>query len=236
MFEQTVNESVFDKGIFKAVFFGGVPGAGKSYVLDKITDGNLQPRIVNFDKYAEFLAKSRGIKDAGEISQYLIDKSKQMTKNQLALYINSMLPLFVDTTSNKPQRALSRDGILKSFGYDTAMVWINTSLDTALRRARERDRSVPENFIRDVHKSAKENLHYYRTHFRLFVEVNNDDGELTDDVILKAYQSTRSFFMSDIDNPVGRRSKSLAEDSTGYLVPKVYPSIEHIRKKVSNWY
>jgi len=34
-------ESVNDRGIFKAVFFAGIPGAGKSYVLNKISDGGI---------------------------------------------------------------------------------------------------------------------------------------------------------------------------------------------------
>jgi len=50
-----INESINDKGILKSVFMGGTPGAGKSYVLKKITDGNVNPRIVNTDTWTEFL-------------------------------------------------------------------------------------------------------------------------------------------------------------------------------------
>lgn len=234
---EIINESVYDKGIFKAVFFAGLPGAGKSYTIDKITDGNIQPHIVNFDKYAEFLGNKLGIIDVGGVvDKTFIDTTKQMTINQLALYVNSMLPLFVDSTSNKINRAVYRDGLLKSFGYDTAMVWVETSLDTAIQRVQQRDRSVPESFIRSVHDSLAENKKYYMKHYSTFVEVQNDGGELTNEAILAAYRKVSGFFRGEIENPIGRRNKETAENSSGYMTPEIYNDISEIKSKLTNWY
>jgi hypothetical protein len=46
---QELNESINDKGIFKAVFMSGSSASGKSYVISKITSGQIQPRMVNSD-------------------------------------------------------------------------------------------------------------------------------------------------------------------------------------------
>jgi len=232
-----MNESVYDKGLFKAVFFGGLPGAGKSYTIQNISDGNIEPRIVNFDKYAEFLGKQLDIKDVGGyVDKTFIDRTKRMTINQLSLYVNGMLPLFVDSTSNKINRAVYRDGLLKMFGYDTAMVWVNTSLETAIKRIQKRDRSVPIPFVKAVFKNMEENKAYYKSHFEMFVEVNNDEGELTDKVITDAYKKVSGFFKTEVGNPTGRRNYQAAKASSGYLVPQVYRDINKIKSKLVNWY
>lgn len=235
--QQSINESIYDKGIFKAIFFSGLPGAGKSYTISKITDGNIQPRIVNFDKYAEFIGKKYNIKDVGTEEFPFIDQSKMMTISQLSMYINSMLPLFIDTTSNKINRTLMRDGILKSFGYDTGMIWINTSIEVAIERMKKRDRSVPINFIKMVYKKQNENIEYYKNHFRdMFIEIHNSEGELTNSTILSAYRKVSSFFNSEVNNPIGKRYYKKSYDSTGYLIPNSFKSLGEIKSRLSNWY
>lgn len=56
-----LTESINDKGIFKAIFMAGTPGAGKSYVINKINDGKIQPRIVNTDKLTEYFGKGENV-------------------------------------------------------------------------------------------------------------------------------------------------------------------------------
>ena len=56
-----ITEGINDKGIFKAVFMVGFPGAGKSFVITKIKSGEVEPRIVNTDKTIEFMSKTLGI-------------------------------------------------------------------------------------------------------------------------------------------------------------------------------
>lgn len=241
LLETNLDESVYDKGIFKAVFFSGLPGSGKSYTISKITDGTIEPRIVNTDRYTEYVAKKIGLNTSmryvGElVDQYLIDKTENVTISQLSGYINSMLPLFVDSTSNKINRTLYREGVLSSFGYDTAMVYVKTSLETAVKRMQQRDRYVPIPFIKEVYKSMRENVEFYRNRFKIFLEVNNEEGELNDEALLKTYKTISSFFKDDIKNPIGRNNKKEAEETSGYLTPSVYSSISEIKSKLINWY
>lgn len=226
-------ESVNDRGIFKAVFFAGIPGAGKSYVLNKISDGGIMPRVVNTDIYTEYLSKKFGRDISGEFDVH-VDVIKKVTVNQLSGYVNGALPLFVDGTSNSASSLFKREGILKSFGYDTGMVYIDTDLDVAIERSKERDRKVPEEFIRKVYESLSKNREYYKNHFEFFVEVKNSDGELTDKVVMDAYKKVRGFYSSDIQNPIGIESKNKMVN--GYLVPSVYRDISSIVRVVRGWY
>jgi len=237
--EGIITESIYDKGVYKCIFFAGIPGSGKSYTSQKILGGTISPRVVNFDKYAEFIGKTKMSKDydVGRNDFPFIDKTKIMTVKQLALYINGMLPLMVDSTSNKMNRVLMRNGILKQFGYDTGMVWINTDLNKALERIKQRNRSVPEEYVKDVHESLKQNIPYYKNEFNnFFIEINNNDGELNDMVLKAASKKCDSFFGSPINNPIGVRNIEIAKKTSGYLTPNIYRSIGDIEHRISNWY
>ena len=89
-----VVEGINDKGIFKAVFLAGHPGAGKTTVLNKVKSGSIEPRWVNTDKVFP-LFKEWWSTDWPKIS----NKVTTINKNQLTVYINSMLPLAIDGTA-----------------------------------------------------------------------------------------------------------------------------------------
>lgn len=215
-------ESINDKAIFKAVFLTGNPGAGKSYTLSKISDGSIMPRIVNSDKFGEHYGYS--------------DNTKQLVRNSLKNYLNGMLPLFVDGTSSDISNVYSRKGILESLGYDTGMIFINTSLETSLERNEQRKRQVPEDFLKRAHERIEENKEYYKKTFGYFYEINNDIGELTDEVIINAYKSVKGFYNSNIQNPIGLRYyEEMISNNMKYLTDGIITDKE-LEKKLTIWY
>jgi len=227
-FLRYLTEGIEDKGIFKAVFLAGHPGAGKSYTLDKIKSGQIEPRIVNTDKFHEHYKNA----DWANIG----DKVRKLTKSQLKLYLNSMLPLAVDGTSGSIPAMLRRRGLLESMGYDTAMVFVNTDLETAIRRVQARDRKVPEEFIRESFKKVNENKKFYRSKFDTFIEVDNNDGELNNSVIKHAFNFLTSFYNAPVKNLIGkRRIKKMKANTWKYLDPNVM-AMDEIKKIVSVWY
>lgn len=234
---QSLQESINDKGKFKAIFVTGVPGAGKSYTIANITDGQIPVRVVNSDKAYEFLGR-KGATDITDASQW--DKVSQQVKvtstNMLVQYVNSMLPLFVDSTSSSPANLLRRKGILESMGYDCALVWIDTDVETAVKRAAGREREVPEDFIRKTHAEAERVGEYLMGQFDFRMKLNNNDGELTEEVIKRAYNSARSFFLGELQNPIGQRNlQEVAEAGEKNLSPTVY-AIEDIQHIMQGWY
>lgn len=236
-FKNYIEESINDKGLFKAVFLGGIPGGGKSYTLSKINNAEVQPRMVSIDKVHEFVAKRRGINinDYTTFNQIAGDL-KSTFREKTALYINSMLPLWVDSTSTNLKDTLRRIGILEYFGYDVAMLWVNTDLDIAIARAKQREREVPEDFIRKTAALAEENKKYYQQKIPNFFEANNNEGELNNAAILKLFKSTTKFFLSPIQNPVGSRNLAhLRANSQGYLIPSIY-SKDDLQRAILSWY
>lgn len=234
-FKESLTESINDKGILKAVFMAGHPGSGKSYVISKIKAGGIEPRIITADTWTEFL-KVGSNKDWNEFKS----KIKRLTTEQMVLHINSMLPLFIDGTSANSTRIFVRDAILDKFGYDSMMIWVNTSLKTALKRAEEREkkigRHVDPEFIKQAYDTVNKLKPIYKSHFKTFIEVNNDEGELTDKAILKAFRKTTGFFSSPVKSKKGNKIiDEMKDNGWKYLTDGIMDKNE-IKSSLDLWF
>jgi len=150
----------------------------------------------------------------------------------LVNYLNGMLPLFVDGTSANPSAAMRRAGIAESLGYDTAMIWVNISFETALERISKRERKVDTEFVRHVYETIAGNKELYRSKFGAnFIEVDNNSDNFNA-MESRVYNATNKFFLSPVKNVIGQR---LIDQGEKYLVPNVYDA-DYIKKVVSIWY
>jgi predicted kinase len=230
-FKQYINESINDKGILKACFMAGQPGAGKTFVINKITGGSVQPKVINTDTWAEFY-KAYGDKEWDKYG----NKIKTLTKNQLSLYLNSMLPLWVDGTSSLPNAVVRRRGIVESIGYDTAFIWVDTSLETAIERQQLRDRKVNPDEITKIYNNIQPLKDYYKHHFRNFIVIDNNKGEFTDSVVLGAYRKMSGWFTEPLKNPIGTMLVDrMTEKGDKYLTDSEY-TMPQLKNLVEGWY
>lgn len=238
-FRDFLRESANDKGAFKAVFVIGIPGAGKSYTVKKLS-GVVSPRVVNTDRVAEYISSKTGTPITSQTWGSFEDRSLHLTKVSLTNYLNGVLPLFIDGTSNNISNLLHRIGILESLGYDVGVVYVKTSLETAIKRTQERaekiGRFVDEDFIRSVYKKTEDNANFLRTKAAVFKQVDNDSMELDNDTMHKAFVGVQNFFASPISNPIGKRfMEQMKQDKDPYLVPNII-SKEVLDKKIEGWY
>jgi predicted kinase len=239
-FRQFLDESINDKGALKAIFVVGIPGAGKSYTVGKL-GGAISPRVVNTDRAAEHLSKKLGVTVSADTwNEVFKDSAHRVSRGALANYLNGVLPLFIDGTSNDASNILHRAGILESLGYDVGMVFIDTPLELAKARVAERakkiNREVSLDFLEKVHAQSAENRAFFKGKFPFYVEVKNGEGELTDEVLLKAFKKVAAFFDAPVQNPVGKRAlEAMREKGEKYLVPGRF-SKEELDKKVEGWY
>lgn len=239
-FKQFLNESINDKGIFKAIFVIGIPGSGKSYTSKSLA-GSISPRLVNTDKATEYLAfRNQTAIDSKSWKAMYKDDALRITKASLSQYLNGMLPLMIDGTSNDASNLLHRMGILESLGYDVGIVYVNTPLNIALKRVEERNattnRKVDLDFVKEVHERTASNVEFLRSKVSFFTEVRNDDDQYTDEIMNKAFKKTQSFFNSELSNPIGKRLlDQLKSKKQAYLSPSVIP-LEILKKKIEGWY
>lgn len=230
--EHIITESINDKGILKACFMGGNPGAGKTYTITKVNDGALMPRVVSVDKWGEFLHL--------DYEKPEFTRAQTLTENEVFLYVNSMLPIIVDTTSTSTHGVVRRRSILERLGYDTAIIYVQTSLETSiervLKRNKEGKRIVTVERVKDYFEKAMQIKAFLKHAFKLFMEVNNDTDEFTDDMVIKAYNRVSYFFNAPVKNRVGQNIiEVMRENGWKYLTDGIY-SKQELKQKVENWY
>lgn len=229
-----LTEGIEDRGLFKAVFLAGTPGSGKSHVISKIKSGSIEPRVVNVDKFVEHL--NRDNKSGTFFRAGVYDKAKQLSKNQFAQYLNGALPLFIDATSANMDTLRGRLNTLDTIGYDYAMVFVNTSVETAQKRVNMRARKVDPEVIKYDYEVIQKLKNKIKEYFPFHMEINNDDGELTDDIILKAYKRISYFYEAEIENPIGKeRYDMMREKGWKYLSPNII-DISEIKRLINGWY
>jgi len=156
-----IQEGVEDPGIFKAVFLAGGPGSGKSYVASelfgipkKINTSAYGLKLVNQDtEFESFLKKYFDTVDIDnmpdELFRQLTDPTyddysglrthtKALSKQRLKNYTEGRLGVIIDGTGHKYKDVKKERQDLMKLGYDTFMVFVNTSLEVAQKRNEER--------------------------------------------------------------------------------------------------
>ena len=198
-----VVEGVNDPGILKAVFLAGGPGSGKTWVArglfgipDKVNVSQSGLKMVNSDKELKFLLNKYGFGTEldilpDELFRQLTDPSysdysglrtfaKELTGVRKKQYMEGRLGMIVDGTGDDFSDIRRQKREVEKEGYDTYMIFINTSLEVALKRNENRDRVLPEKIVRDSHRAVIKNIGGFQGLFGgnfLIVDNNKDLDE-----------------------------------------------------------
>lgn len=172
-----VEEGVHDPHIFKAIFMAGSPGAGKSTVANKLFGGT-GLKTLNVDAFWQLYSKHG---KQGNYSRYW-----ELYKHQEKNFIDGRLGIIIDGTAKNPERMAEVKRSLESMGYDTAMVFVNTTLDTSLDRVVRRARSagkdlgreIDPEFVKDAWEKTQKGLGALQGLFQgNFLIIDNNRGE-----------------------------------------------------------
>ena len=181
--EEYLQEGVYDPGIFKAYFLAGGPGSGKSFVTAGAFAG-LGLKLVNSDdiltKYlnAEGLSLKMPEKEK-EKRDELRQKAKITTAARTDLYLQGRLGMIMDGTARDYTKISTQQRLFRFLGYQTIMMFINTSLDVALERNANRARSVPENIVKTNWNTVQSNIGRFQKLFQPanFYTIDNSSSE-----------------------------------------------------------
>ena len=207
-FEQLFSEGVYDPNIFKAIFLAGGPGSGKSYVAGKTIRGQ-GLKTVNSDDAFEALVKKAGLslqmpdKEA-DLRDPIRDKAKKITQKRQDNYIEGRLGLIIDGTGRDYDKISRQSNELKGLGYDTYMIFVNTSLDVALERNASRGRKVPEPIVTKSWKQVQNNIGKFSLHFRQgFVVVDNNNAK--EDIFREVTKRIKGLLRKPVKNGRARQ-------------------------------
>ena len=177
-----ITEGPHDPYTHKAIFFAGSPGSGKTYVARKLAGTFQGLKQVNMDSIFKHLMTQKNLswkmpdkeKPEREIQR---QRSKELVAKQQQSYTDSGLGLLIDSTGRIYETIERIKGELEDKGYETTMVFVNTDLETALRRNKERERTLPDKLIHSNFAVIKQNLGKFQRLFNVVHIINNDDNE-----------------------------------------------------------
>jgi len=203
-----LQEGLQDPNIFKAFFLAGGPGSGKSYVVRKTTGGT-GLRVVNSDDAFETMLTKAGLSlkmpDEEEVPRDAIrDRAKRVTAKRQEGYLDGRIGLIIDGTGRDYDKISKQATELKQIGYDVHMIFVNTSLDVALERNAQRDRSVPEPIVVKSWKDVQSNIGKFSQYFRAnFVVVDNNNAK--EDVFVQVFKQIKGLLKKKVRNPAAHQ-------------------------------
>ena len=212
-----LQEGVYDPNIFKAIFLAGGPGSGKSYVVRRTT-GGLGMKIVNSDDIYEKMLNDAGLDTTPEDifsdkGQEIRGKAKAVTKRMQGNFLDGRLGLIIDGTGKDYDKIAKQVAGLQKIGYETYMIFVNTSLDTAQERNKMRKRTLPEKQVEEMWNGVQQNIGKFQRLFgsaNMVIVDNNNAGE---DVFEKVWKRIAMLVRKKVTNHIAKRwiSQELAK-------------------------
>jgi predicted kinase len=226
--EQMIIEGVDDPGILKCVFMAGGPGSGKSFTameifgIDKKLKSSFSStglKSVNSDSAFE-----KGLRDNGIDPKKLADiekndaelwnkiannddsirnKAKALTKKQKSFYEAGRLGMIIDGTGHVYSKIQKNKKYAESLGYDTYMVFVNTSLEVAKERNQNRDRVLSDELLTKSWNDVQNNLGKFQNLF-------GGNFRIVDNTVYKpisnqVQKAVNTFVRKKVYNPIGKK-------------------------------
>ncbi len=204
----------------------GGPGSGKSYVATEIFD--FPKGAVSSVSYATGLklvnndnAFEKGLKDAGyspsdlaklakdpeEWSKVMAirDKAKNATRRMQNNYIGGRLGQVIDGTGKDYNKIKGHRKLYMDLGYDTYMVFVNTSLEVALERNQMRERKLEDSMVEKMWRDVQDNLGKFQKLFGADRMLIVDNSEYGGDILQQIEKQVSKHLNKPIKNPLGKR-------------------------------
>ena len=186
-FKDFLTEGVYDKHIFKAFWLAGGPGSGKSWVAKRPLEGSGM-KVINTDKGLKRYSKQAGLDltkmntftdKEMKLKDYFRAKSKKGTVSQLQHAIDGRLGLILDSTGRNTDRIEDEARAMSHIGYNTFLIFVNTTLEVALKRNQyfSRGRPLPDSIVISNWKQVQANKKKLQNIFGAgnYVEVDNNE-------------------------------------------------------------
>lgn len=180
-----LHESV-DRGIFKAIFVTGGPGSGKDVIIREAIPEATAVELNTIQAH-DYLAEK----------QKLCEKSNDYRREA----IRERRPLII----NGPAEDLARISYIKEeleeLGYDTLMVFVDTTNEVSQERNSKLSRMMNESVRNEKwNNSQKSKRFFYDLFESILIFDNSGSIEQTEENISDVYQLTNQFIECNINN------------------------------------
>lgn len=182
-----LNEEI-DRGMFKAIFVTGGPGSGKDIII------------------REAIAESKAVEiNSIQAYSYLTDKQKlSEKKNDLRIeVIRNRGPLIINGPADDAQRIIYIKEELEDLGYETIMIFVNTTDEVSRQRNEKLDRTIAESIRHDKWIQSQNLKESYSQNFNNFILFDNiGTYDIIEEDITDTYQKINEFIGTKSFNDV----------------------------------
>ena len=143
-------------------------------------------------------------------NENLRTKAKRLMKMRKDGYMNNRLGMIIDGTARDYGKIAKEKKELEKIGYDTYMVFVNTTLEVAQQRNMDRARRLPPKLLAKSWHQVQQNMGKFQGLFRSdFLLVDNSkflsEKEATRKFGMLVNKGIGKFITKPIKNPIGKR-------------------------------
>ena len=181
----TPNPSGLPKPSRKVIFMAGGAGSGKGNVVNKLNLEQQGFKIVNQDISLEWLKKNSGLpedmrdftKEQKSTLGKLGHQARGIAKRKMMKFQGKGDGIVVDGTGGSAKQMEKLVTEFKDKGYDVSMMFVETTLKTALARNKARkERSLLDFIVRKNHEAVQGNKPGFKEMFgKRFMEIKTDN-------------------------------------------------------------
>ena len=209
------------KSYLADVIFGVRTGKGKPFFKNSSFLGASGLKYVNSDRFFERELAKLGInpKDLRDISELPGSElwdivqdpdepesarniAKDHLKNLRSLYEEGRLGMLIDGTGSKFDKMVREKKLADAMGYDTYMLFVDTSLPVAIERDAKRDRTLGPELVEEIWQGVQDNKEKFKELFgdNFSIVENSVYGPPPQEVVKKI----NKFVEAPVENPIGQ--------------------------------
>jgi hypothetical protein len=249
-----LTEGINDKYPLKALFIIGVASSGKSTLS---TPMKFYAKHIDVDYPQEYFSDKYDLdlgKDADALGKRRVREiGKRITTDELISYVEGMLPMVVNVVGDDIERTKARIKILRDFGYDVGMIYINADIEDALKRVvarrygknKDRHRHIAPEHVYDSYRKLIVNAKKYQDMLfdraesnqellDFFMQIQNN-GFIDDSTVSRIHKEAKKFFEAPIQNEKGVKILQQLKDTKKKMLTDLI-SKSDIIDRFSKWF
>jgi thymidylate kinase len=120
-------------------------------------------------------------------------------------YIGGRLGQVIDGTGKNFDKIKGHRRLYQDLGYDTYMVFVNTSLEIALERNQMRERKLEDSMVEKMWRDVQDNLGKFQKLFGADRMLIVDNSEYGGNILQQIEKQVSKHLNKPIKNPLGKR-------------------------------
>ena len=140
------------------------------------------------------------------LSGKLMYKARMIAQKQMEYYLDGKLGIIIDGTGGSYNPIAKKKKQLEDLGYDCYMIFVDTTMKTALARNAARDtRVLLDKVVKRTWKGVQQNKKAYKDLFGSNMKVVSTEGRQPGELPRGAKSHVMKFINSVVQNPIAKK-------------------------------